>query len=155
MIEKVLVATGGSPWSERAVEYAAKLAKRLDAKLFILHVVQYPTVFSELVASVPFKEELRRQGEKVLNEAAVIAEKEGVEYQLLMKEGSVAENIAMSAVEVGADLVVLGSRSRKGFFRESIGGIASKVAAIAPCPVVIVKDTSYIEELLRRGILTK
>ncbi|BAT72265.1 UspA domain protein [Thermosulfidibacter takaii ABI70S6] len=155
MIERILVATGGSPWSEKAVEYASKLAKKLGSKLVIVHVVEYPTVFSELVASVPFKEELRKQGEEVLKRAAGIAEREGVEYEFILKEGSVAENIAMAAVEGKADLVVVGSRARKGFFRESIGGIASKVAAITPCPVVIVKDTSYIEELLRKGILAK
>jgi nucleotide-binding universal stress UspA family protein len=39
MFHKVLVATGGSPWSEKAVQYAIGLAKDYDLRLVILHVI--------------------------------------------------------------------------------------------------------------------
>ena len=39
MFHKVLVATGGSPWSDRAVEYAIGLAKDYALELVILHVI--------------------------------------------------------------------------------------------------------------------
>ncbi len=155
MISKIMVATGGSPWSEEAVKYAVKLSKLLKAKLYIVTVVEYPTLFSELVASAPFKEGLKKQGEEILEKAAEYAEKEGVEYEKVFKEGSIAENVVMAAIEKGVNMLIIGSRAKKGLLRESIGNIANKIAAMAPCPVLIVKDTTYIEDLLRRGILTR
>ena len=39
MFHKVLAATGGSPWSNRAIEYAIGLAKDYELELVILHVI--------------------------------------------------------------------------------------------------------------------
>ncbi len=155
MISKIMVATGGSPWSEEAVKYAVNLCKLLRVQLFIVTVVEYPSLFSEIVASTPFQEELKRKGEEILENAVKIAEKEGVACEKILKEGSIAENVVMAAIEKKVDLLVIGSRAKKGLIRESIGNIANKIAATSPCPVLIVKDTSYIEELLRKGILTR
>ncbi len=155
MFRKIMVATGGSLWSTRAVEYAADLARELDAQLCILHVVTSPSLISELLASVPFDKELKEKGERVLEDAAVLARGKGVGCKTLLKTGSVAENIVIAAAEEGADLLVLGSRGDKGLSRGGLGSIASKVAATAPCPVLIMKDTSFLEELLKKGALVK
>ena len=155
MIQKIMVATGGSPWSEEAVKYAARLVKLLNAQLYVVTVVEYPTLFSQLVASAPFKEELKKHGEEILKRAAEIAENEGVTCEKILLEGPIPENVVAAAVDKNIDLLVIGSRSKKGLFREAIGSIANKIAAMAPCPVLIVKDTSYIEDLLRKGIITR
>jgi len=155
MFKRIMVATGGSPWSERAVEYALNLAKELAAQLLVVHVVTSPTFISELLASVPFDRELEKKGKEILEEAAVLAREKGVECKTLLKKGSVAENIVMAAAEEGADLLVLGSRGEKGLIRGGLGSIASKVAASAPCPVLIMKDTTFFQELLKKGAMVK
>jgi nucleotide-binding universal stress UspA family protein len=39
MFHRVLVATGGSPWSDNAVKYAIGLAKDYHLEVVILHVL--------------------------------------------------------------------------------------------------------------------
>ncbi len=155
MFKKIMVATGGSPWSKKAVEYAVSLAKELDARLYILHVVTAPSLISELLASVPFDRELEVKGKELLGEAEALAREKGVECKTILKKGSVAENIVMAAAEEGVDLLILGSRGDKGLMRGGLGTIASKVAASAPCPVLIMKDTTFLQELLKKGAMVR
>ncbi len=152
MISKVMVATGGSPWSEEALKYAIELSKLLKAKLFIVTVVQYPSIIEDMGIAAPVKNELKRKAEEILESAAKKAEEQGIEFELLLKEGDPAEGVVLASIEKGADLLVIGSRAKKGILRESIGAIANKIAATAPCPVVIVKDRSYILDLLKKTI---
>jgi nucleotide-binding universal stress UspA family protein len=155
MFKKVMVAAGSSVWSKKAVEYASDLAKEFGAQLCIVHVVTSPSIISELLASTPFEGNLKKRGEEILGEASSLAKNRGTECKTLIKTGSVAENVVMAAIEEGVDLLVLGSRGEKGIVRGGLGSIASKVAATAPCPVLIVKDTSFLEEMLRKGILVR
>ncbi len=152
MINKIMVATGGSPWSEEAVRYAVELSKLLKAKLFIVTVVQYPSILEDMSVAIPVKEELRRKGEEILEAAAKEAESKGVDFELVLKEGEPAESVVVASIEKGIDLLVIGSRAKKGILRESIGAIANKIAATAPCPVVIVKDRNYIVDLLKKTV---
>ena len=155
MFKKIMVATGGSPWSKKAVEYAVSLAKELGAQLYILHVVTSPSLISELLASVPFDRELEVKGRELLGEAEALAREKGVGCKTILKKGSVAENIVMAAAEEGVDLLILGSRGDKGLMRGGLGTIASKVAASAPCPVLIMKDTTFFQELLKKGAMVR
>ena len=46
MFHKVLVATGGSPWSDNAIKYAIGLAKDYQLEVVILHVLtETPSYF--------------------------------------------------------------------------------------------------------------
>ncbi len=155
MFKRIMVATGGSPWSTRAVEYAVNLARELGAQLYILHVVTSPSLISELLASVPFDRELKERGEKILDEASALARDRGINCETILKTGSVAENIVMAAAEKDVDLLVLGSRGEKGLMRGGLGSTASKVAASAPCPVLILKETSFLQELLKKGAMVR
>lgn len=47
--------------------------------------------------------------------------------------------IAQLAVDVGADLVVVGTHDRHGLPRLLLGSVAEAVARLAPCPVLIVR----------------
>ncbi len=152
VIKKIMVATGGSPWSEEAVNYAIELTKLLKAKLYIVTVVQYPSLLKDVGIAAPVKEELRKKGEEILENAGSKAQKEGIEFELILKEGYPEEEVVLASIEKGVDLLVIGSRAKKGILRESIGVIANKIVATAPCPVVVVKDSAFIAELLRKSL---
>ena len=46
MYERILVATGGSPWSDAAVAYAIAIAARTGGTLHILTVLTNPAVYA-------------------------------------------------------------------------------------------------------------
>ena len=71
MYQHILVATGGSPWSDAAVAYAIAIAARTDATLRILTVLLNPGVYttpevmggSEMVVEV-----IELEGEELLDD---------------------------------------------------------------------------------------
>ncbi len=142
MFHKVLVATGGSPWSNKAVEYAIGLAKDYGVNLIILHVITDtpPYFIAESGASLDnVLEGSEETGRRIIEEAARWAEEAGVRYETELAWGRIPEVICRIARERHCDLIVVGSRGLTGFKRLMLGSISNAVAAKAPCPVLIVK----------------
>jgi nucleotide-binding universal stress UspA family protein len=54
--------------------------------------------------------------------------------------GAAADEIAELATDLEADLVVVGTHSRRGMERLLIGSVAERVVRLAPCPVVVVRE---------------
>lgn len=141
MFHKVLVATGGSPWSEQAVQYAIGLAKDYDLPLVILHVITDapPYFIAEAGASVDqVLEGSEEVGRGILAEAVRHADEAGIKSEAELAWGRVPAVICRVAQERSCDLIVVGSRGLTGFKRLMLGSISNAVAAKAPCPVLVV-----------------
>ncbi len=143
MMSKILVGTGGSEWSEAAVEYAAQYAADYDAELIILHVVD--TVI------YPASEERRAKGDAILARAEGLAVPYGIKVSSRREEGPIADIIAEVAKEADADFIVLGAKGEPGVKERLVGHITSQVLAIAPCPVMVVRQQETLAKMLRVG----
>jgi nucleotide-binding universal stress UspA family protein len=62
----------------------------------------------------------------------------GVEGHLHLAPGNAVSVIDEVAREVGADLVVVGTRGRTGLPHVLLGSVAERVVRTAPCPVLTV-----------------
>lgn len=82
------------------------------------------------------KDEIR-EGLAVLERARIIAEKEGIETDFIVKCGDPADQIIREA-EKNYDLLVVGFRGANARF-PGMGSIAEKILHISPCPVLVVK----------------
>jgi nucleotide-binding universal stress UspA family protein len=142
MFHKVLVATGGSPWSDRAVEYAIGLAKDYALDLVILHVIADTPPYFIAEAGTSMDQVLEGNeevGKHIIAEAARWAAEAEVECETVLAWGRVPDVICRTAEEHACDLIVVGSRGLTGFKRLMLGSISNAVAAKAPCPVLIIK----------------
>jgi nucleotide-binding universal stress UspA family protein len=142
MFHKVLVATGGSPWSDNAVKYAISLAKDYGLELVILHVLTDtpPYFIAEAGTSLDsMLEGSEEAGRRVVAEAATWADLVEVPYETALVWGRVPEVICQVAEERNCDLIIVGSRGLTGFKRLMLGSISNAVAAKALCPVLVVK----------------
>jgi nucleotide-binding universal stress UspA family protein len=142
MYKRILVATGGSPWSTAAVTYAIALAAHTGAELRLLTVLVLNPVYalpditmaSDLVMST-----IEHEGQMLLEQVAAQAERAGVEYIALSSWGNVPQTILETAAAEDCDLIVLGSRGLLGWKRLMLGSISNVVAVKAERPVLIVK----------------
>ena len=142
MYKHVLVATGGSPWSNAAVAYAIAIAARTGANLCILTVLTNPGSYAtpDVMGATDMVVDLvERQGQELLEHAALQAEAAGVSYQILRRWGGIPETILQTAAEEDSELIVLGSRTVSGWKRLQLGRIANAVASKAQQPVLVVK----------------
>jgi nucleotide-binding universal stress UspA family protein len=142
MYKRVLVATGGSPWSDAAVSYAIAWAACRGAELRILSVLASPVAYTMpdvMSSSELLIASIERQGQELLDRVAAQAERAGVSYTALLKWGNVSETILQTAVEEDCDLITLGSRVVTGLKRLVVGRTLNAVAAKAQRPVLIIK----------------
>ena len=143
MYKKILVATGGSPWSEAAVVYAIALAARLGAELHILTVLVIHAAYAmpDMMASSDLvMESVERQGHELLAQATEKAMQAGIVFTTSCKWGNIPETILQTTAEEACDLIVLGSRQVAGRKRLRLGSISSIVASKAEQPVLVVKQ---------------
>jgi nucleotide-binding universal stress UspA family protein len=142
MFHKVLVATGGSPWSDKAVEYTIGLAKDYGLELVILHVITDTPPYFIAEAGTSMDQVLEgneEAGRRILEETVQWATEAGLRCETELAWGRVPEVVCRVAHERECDLIVVGSRGLTGFKRLMLGSISNAVAAKAPCPVLVIK----------------
>ena len=141
MLSKILVPVDGSDNSFRALDYAIFLAKKVDAHLTAMHVIENPpTVYVE---SQKLLNELlakyKAESAKVLDKCKPVAEKSGIAIETVIAEGDPASNITNYAQKDRFDLIVIGSRGLGRIKEMVLGSTSSKVLHHAKCSVLVVK----------------
>ena len=146
MLDSILVATDASPVSNRAINMAADLASRYDAKLHIIHVVRDmqlpPSIqrMAEVEKIAGAREDvLLYVAEKILDEAEARAHKRGAaDVQRQIGRGDPASAIVALAKRRKADLVVLGTRGLGKVKGMLMGSVSRKVANLCEAHCLIV-----------------
>jgi len=140
---QILVATDFSECGKRAEATAIALARHWDVGLHWLHVVETPMpLFEPLAVAVPdgLAAEARDAAQGRLDEAAQVGFDAGLRGTARLAEMPAAQSIAERALEVAADLIVVGTHGYGGLKRLALGSVAEKVVKLAPCSVLTVKD---------------
>jgi len=81
----------------------------------------------------------RMDARLILERAEAHCRSRGVTPRLVVREGGPANEIVTLAAEVGASLVVVGSRGRKGVLKTLLGNVSAEVVERAPCSVLVVR----------------
>lgn len=145
MYRLIVTGTDGSATANRALEKAIDLARRLEAEVHLVNVAQRaPTLAAMDVehggAAVAAEYEQAQSGWA----AESIAELEkrltadGLTVTGHAVQGDVADSILQVAGEVGADLIVVGSRGMRGTGR-LLGSVPNTLSHRAPCDILIVR----------------
>ena len=142
---KVLVATDGSEYARKGVEYAANLVAK-NGKLVLLHVVPHdPRIpqdaicFSDCEArDRKFLEELKEAGKKMLEEEAKRL-KNGFDVETIVEIGDPSEEIVRIAKEINADMIVMGVRGVSKWRKIFLGSVSEEVLEKTDIPVFIVR----------------
>lgn len=142
MYKRILVPTDGSERSVKAVEGAARFAKPLGAKLYLMTVVE-PYSYTNLAEYRPesieqYDERVTGEAEERLVKAKLSAEALGVECEtVLVKSFSPAEAIIEQADKHACDMVFMASHGRKGIAAVLLGSETQKVLTHSKIPVMV------------------
>jgi nucleotide-binding universal stress UspA family protein len=141
MLSTIAVGTDGSATAAKAVEAAAEIAKRFDAKLVLLSASQNAR---QAVSLGGQSEELQwatnpdaRMREMLHRTEQDLADQR-IDCTSLIEEGEPAEVLIRLAERCRADLLVIGNR---GMQRRVLGSVPNSVTHKAPCSVYVVKTT--------------
>jgi nucleotide-binding universal stress UspA family protein len=128
---KILCATDLQPPASAVIGRATWLARKLEGKLTVLHVVP---------PDEPRGLALEQRVWRADSHLRARVSEDGDKPQVRVRVGNPARRIVESAAESGADLVVLGPRSMPGETPLFHRGIAERVLDDARRPVLIVRN---------------
>ena len=141
-ITRILVPTDFSADANAAFDYALELARKFDASVHVLHVVEDPLaagmwsseIYTADIAGLQVN--LVRDAEDRLKRS--VPENAG-SISTEVRTGNAAKAILEAARDRNADLMVMGTRGRTGIAHIVMGSVAERVVRLAPCPVLTLK----------------
>jgi nucleotide-binding universal stress UspA family protein len=145
----ILVPTDFGEPAEHALDLAIELARTFDAKLSVLHVYQVllPMPYGDGLAS-PF-EQIAARARGALDEHAAKTKARYPEAEAVFRSGTIWQEVASTANDLGVDLIVMGTHGRHGLSRAMLGSVAERVVRLAQVPVLTVRGPSETEALSR------
>lgn len=142
MSQRMLVAVDSSALSDLAVGEALKLAQQQHARLRLLHVVQVEIGRTDGMWYETIQQELRQQGQQIVDAAATRLRQAGIEVETILRESDgqrVGDVVVAEAQSWPADLIVVGTHGRRGLERLWLGSVAERITRAAPVPVLLVR----------------
>jgi len=134
---KILVPVDPSDTVHLAVTKAAEMAKKEGAQLTLLAVAETFQDMENLFGNMA-AERMKERAASALETAKVLAA--GTKPKAMFKSGESPEDIIVDVAEKGGfDLIVMGTRSKKGKTGLRLGSVSSRVVAQAHCSVLVVR----------------
>lgn len=135
-----LVPIDFSRGSERALDYALKLARERKGKVIALHVIPAEVIYTPLAGRFDIYALLERDARESFRKLTKRKRLKPEDCRLeLLRGTNFAEAIARRAKRLGATMIVMGSHGRSGLQRFLLGSVAEKTLRYADCPILIVK----------------
>ena len=139
MYDAVLVPTDGSEGTRGAVEHAIDHARRYDAALHVVYVVDARVgVVRETTPDAIF-EELETRGQRAIDDVITQAEAAAVDtIEGVVARGDPHQAILDYVDDADIDLIVMGTHGRSGLDRYLLGSVTEKVLRLTEVPVLAV-----------------
>jgi len=138
--EIFLVPVDFSRGSEKALDYALKMARQQGAKVVSLHVVPADVIYPQTGTSFDLyglmAGDARRNFQKLVKRKRL----DPKNSTLMLAHGTdLSAIIARHAKKIRAAMIVMGSHGRTGLRRFLLGSVTERTLRYADCPVLIVK----------------
>jgi len=135
MFKTVLFPIDQSRESQQAAETVAAVVKTHSSRLILLSVVETPEEAGAAETGVMTSPEAIAA---LLASAKSLFSQQGIEAEIIEREGKPAFTICDVADEIEADLIVMGCRGL-GLTEEGVAdSVTNRVINLSPCPVLIV-----------------
>ena len=142
----ILVPTDFSEVCTDAIHYGAQLAKKLNASLAIVHIMNKESISKLNNPKLPEIEVQKNLSEISLQ----VKSNYGITVDSIFREGSIYTTISEISVEIGAKLLVLGTHGKVGVQQQLTGSFAHKVVTSSNVPVIIMQEGVSFDEGIKR-----
>lgn len=144
MYNVIVVGTDGSPTADKAVQAAADIARSWSSALHIVTAVKAPRAAGMAAATgapmvdTGIGQVLAEEAAQAVGEESIAKFGDGLVAEAHAAQGNPDDVILTTANDVGADLIVVGSKGMRGA-RRYLGSVPNSVAHGADCAVLVVK----------------
>lgn len=139
----LMVGVDCSECGERAIEYAAELARKSKSRLYVAHVIEwsqfsFSTVEENFERHKRREEEIQRALSEVIDPVVNRLKAEGLDVAGLVRHGHVADTLNTLAVENGVTNLILGRQGASVLKAHVFGSVGSRLVQVADCAVTVV-----------------
>ncbi len=132
-LEKILIATDGTPASQTAIKAGIYLAKNFGSKIYGICVGQIP------LPGLPVIEAMEKRAKEIVDQLKAEVEKEGIECEAIPELADEVEDcIIEEAKKRNVDLVIVGKKKKRPIFTS----VAIPLTAHCPLDVLVVPEES-------------
>ena len=143
-MEKLMVATDGSRYSESAIREAISLAKICSSNLIAVSVVKTNLEFDSVLPQ--FVEKAEQEAMKHLESVKAQAAKEGVNCTTIVNRSEEPyEDIVRHASKNNVDMIIMGTHGKTEMKRLMMGSVTALVIGHAPCNVLVLPLNAKLE----------
>ncbi len=138
-LRRILVPTDFSLHAERALDLACFLAKRSDAQIDLIHVLDRSPDYYSLYGTsdaAALDSRVRAIAVERLEAIAQRLEKDGLSTTSNLETGSAKDLVCSEAARLGSDLIVMGTHGLSGFANAILGSVTERTLRFAPCSVL-------------------
>lgn len=143
MISHIVICTDGSEYSEGAVREGIGLAKKNNAKITALSVIDFNAEFDALAPDL--LEKMEEQAAGHVRSVKNLAEKEGLVCNaFVLRSENAYLAIAEEAAKLKADMIIMGRRGKTGLKRLLVGSVAKRTIGHAHCNVLVIPRNAVL-----------
>jgi nucleotide-binding universal stress UspA family protein len=144
MFKRIVWATDGSDAADHALPIAQALAQDSDGHLFVVHITEF-AMPGKAGGSYPVHADEDLLVTKIEGQVAELSHA-GIEATLetgTTHSLGAAHAIATAAEQVGAEVIVMGSRGHTVLAGLLLGAVTQRLLHITPCPVLVVPPPKH------------
>jgi len=143
-LERFLVCSAAGPVSERAVDFAGRLARQVGASVTLIHVMSQLPLTQEAHLTdlqAPAEELIQRRSREGdhLNQMLDLLAAKGTKARAIVRRGLVVDEIIAESKEGQFDLLAIGAHITPGISNLLAGDIAEQIVLAADMPVLVVR----------------
>ncbi len=150
-MKKILIALDYDPSAQKVAETGFDLARAMKAQIILLHVISDATYYSSLnyspimgfggfsnsyAVETDTREEIKKVAQIFLDKSKEHLGEDKIET--LVKDGDFAKTILNTAKELNADIIIMGTHSKRGLDKILMGSVAEKVLHHSSIPLFII-----------------
>lgn len=150
-MKKVLIALDYNPTAQKVAEMGYALAKAMKAEVILLHVTEQPTYYTSFdygpimgftgyvnsdLLKIKEPEEVKQASLDFLDLTKKHLDDNNI--KTTVAEGNIPTTIISVADELFADIIVMGSHSRRWLEKILIGSVTEEVLRHSPIPLFII-----------------
>lgn len=141
-MKRILVPTDFSEHAENALKIASQIAKKNDAEIIILHMLELPSQMNDAIlggASIPETMLFMKKANEMLDEVSSKPYLDGIQITEIAKIDKPIHGITQISKDYDIDLIIIGSHGSSGIEELLIGSNTEKVVRNSEIPVLVIK----------------
>jgi universal stress protein A len=145
-LQRILFATDFSPTAAMALPYAAAIARRFNAEVYVTHVIpadEYQHIqLSERDATL---RQMKQSAEERIRTLLTSSHLNNISFQILLEHGDILEVISALVATHNIDLIVAGSHGRHGIHKMFSPPVEEGIAQAVRCPALLIGPQAEID----------